>query len=180
MSRNNKISKFLSLVLRHKPETIGLELDREGWTDVKELLIRLRDHRMPLTMDELEEIVATNNKKRFKFNDNKTKIRASQGHSINVDLKLEPVEPPDVLYHGTATKNLDSIFKYGISKQKRQHVHLSADKQTARKVGQRHGNVVVITIDAKKMYEAGEKFFLSDNNVWLTDYVEPKYFGFIY
>lgn len=170
-----KISKLLSLVLRHKPETIGVDMDIEGWVEIKQLLRKLKDFGSPLTWSELSEIVSTNNKKRFKINDKGTHIRASQGHSVNINLKLEPKNPPATLYHGTSTKSLDSIFKHGITKQSRQHVHMSLDYDTAVKVGKRHGNVIILLIDSEKMHEDGNEFFLSDNNVWLTDKIDPKY-----
>jgi len=174
-----KTSKFLSLVLRHKPETIGLELDVNGWVGVKELLKKLPQH-ASLNMMDLEEVVATNNKKRFEFNEGKTKIRARQGHSINVDLGLEPKVPPCFLYHGTATRFVDSIKKEGLIKGSRQHVHLSSNHETAVKVGGRHGKVMVLTVRAKDMSEKGFVFYLSNNGVWLTDHVPFEYVGFDY
>ena len=167
-----KKSKFLSLVLRHKPETIDLKLDENGWADVQELLDKTR-----LDPEELKEIVETNDKKRFTFNDDESKIRASQGHSIDVDLQLEPKDPLPVLYHGTATKNIDSILRDGLKKANRQHVLLSADQETAIKVGQRHGKPIILTINAKLMAQDGYKFFLSKNGVWLTDSVPVDYIG---
>lgn len=139
-----RTSKFLSLVLRHKPEEIGLSLDKNGWADVKDLLYRINvlnkiHGTEEFTFEELEEVVRDNNKKRFAFNEDKTKIRANQGHSIDIDLNLKAVIPPDILYHGTATRFLSSIYKNGLEKQNRQHVHLSPDPETATKVGQRHG-----------------------------------------
>ena len=175
MDKNDltKKSKFLSLVLRHKPETIGLELDENGWANVDELLQKCVANNS-MTMAILEEIVATNNKKRFAFNDDKTKIRASQGHSIDVDLNLEEKEPPFYLFHGTAEKNIESIKEKGLIKSGRQYVHLSSDYDTAVKVGQRHGNPVVLMVRAKTRTYRGFKFFISDNNVWLKDHVEPE------
>ena len=167
-----KLSKFLSLVLRHRPDTIGLKLDENGWVNVDELLEKCASNNS-MTMEILEEIVATNNKKRFAFNEDKTQIRASQGHSINVDLNLEEKVPPFYLFHGTAEKNIESIKKDGLLKGNRNHVHLSPDYDTAVKVGQRHGNPVVLMVRAKTRTYRGFKFFLSDNNVWLTDRVEP-------
>jgi len=165
-----KTSRFLSFILRHNPEKIGLKLDSEGWANVAELLKKGN-----LDMVTLEEVVSTNNKKRFKFNDNKTKIRASQGHSVKIDLKLKPQIPPANLFHGTATRFLDSIYKKGLVAGRRQQVHLSSDKDTAINVGQRHGSPIVLVVDAKSMSDDGIKFYLSDNNVWLTDYVPVKY-----
>lgn len=163
-------SKFLSLVLRHDPKKIGLTLDQNGWANVQELLQKLG-----WDMNTLEYIVATNNKKRFAFNADKTQIRANQGHSINVDLQLTPKQPPDILFHGTADTNVQSILSAGLDKRNRQYVHLSSDTTTARKVGERHGNPEILEIDSKAMNEAGFRFFLSDNGVWLTDFVHPKY-----
>jgi len=168
-------SKFLSLILRHKPETIGLTLDANGWADTNELLEKLAANGGTMTFDELKTIVDENTKKRFAFNDDFSKIRASQGHSIEVDLKLEPQIPPTILYHGTALKNVDSIKAQGIIKGSRQHVHLSADQETAVKVGSRHGKPVILEINTAKMLADGCVFYLSDNHVWLTDFVAPLY-----
>ncbi len=172
---NKKISKFLSLILRHQPESIGLKLDENGWADVEELQAKSAGKRMFFTLKELGEVVATNNKKRFAFNEDKTMIRASQGHSIDIDLALEAIQPPDFLYHGTAEANILSILENGIEKRSRQHVHLSADKETAAKVGMRHGKPVILTIRTGKMYEDGIPFYRSENGVWLTDFVDIKY-----
>jgi len=168
------ISKFLSLVLRHLPQKIDLTLDNQGWASVEELL-----EKMPkLNKALLEEVVEQNDKKRFSFNSDKTKIRANQGHSIPVDLGYKPVEPPPQLYHGTAQRFLGAIKKKGLIKGKRHDVHLSADWETATKVGQRHGKVVVLTIDSAKMYEEGYDFFLSENEVWLCAHVPAAYISF--
>lgn len=170
-----RIGKFLSLVLRHEPQKIGIELDPNGWVNVQELIEKCGKHRVSFTMNELEEIVATNDKKRYSFNEDKTKIRANQGHSVDIDLALSPVEPPEYLYHGTADRFCASIMENGIKKASRQHVHLSKDKETAHKVGSRHGRPVILTILSGQMYRDGIEFFVSDNGVWLTDFVEPKY-----
>lgn len=177
MTEQNKksISKFLSLILRHDPAKIGIELDENGWANVKELIEKCKKHRYHFSMEELIEIVETNDKKRYSFNEKRNKIRANQGHSIDIDLALSPVEPPEFLYHGTATRFLSSIMKEGIVKGSRQHVHLSQDKETATKVGSRHGKVAVLTIMTGKMYEDEILFYQSDNGVWLTDYVDIKY-----
>lgn len=170
-------SKFLSLILRHKPETIGLTLDDNGWANVDELLQKV-EYAAPnnsMTRESLEEIVATNNKQRFEFNEGKTKIRARQGHSIDVDLELEPVNPPAYLYHGTAERFLPSINDEGILKGSRQHVHLSADYDTAVKVGKRHGKPVVLRIRAHQFAFVTKKFYLSNNGVWLTDDIPSKF-----
>jgi putative RNA 2'-phosphotransferase len=174
--QKKKGSKFLSLVLRHKPEIINLNLDENGWTDVDELLTKSkRDSHQGLTFEELEEIVKTNDKKRFIFNDDKTRIRANQGHSIDIDLALKPQQPPEFLYHGTAERNMDSILEKGIEKRNRQHVHLSQDKDTATKVGMRHGKPLILVIKTKEMFDDGLEFYLSENNVWLTNFVDAKY-----
>ncbi|MCG2617409.1 RNA 2'-phosphotransferase [Terrimonas sp. NA20] len=178
MSDNTKnISKFLSLVLRHKPEQIGLTLDQNGWASVTELLAKLHANGSPVSMELLEEIVDSNNKKRFAFNNDKTQIRASQGHSIEIDLDIKACEPPALLFHGTAEKNLESILASGLKKQNRQHVHLSDNTDTAKNVGARHGRPVVLQVNAGQMQKDGFTFYLSANNVWLTDEVPAVYLG---
>jgi putative RNA 2'-phosphotransferase len=180
MKEKEKIrsSKFLSLVLRHEPEKIGLELDVAGWVDVDELLFACRMHGHPMERSELEAIVATNEKKRFAFSDDGQKIRASQGHSINVSLGYVPQAPPARLFHGTATRFLDSIRREGLRKGERHHVHLSAEEATARTVGQRHGKPAVLLVKAEAMVAAGHAFFLSENGVWLTDHVPGAFIEF--
>jgi putative RNA 2'-phosphotransferase len=174
--QKKKLSKFLSYVLRHHPELIDLNLDDQGWADVDELITKSRrDSYQGFTFEELDGIVETNDKKRFIFNEGKTRIRANQGHSIDIDLALQPQQPPEFLYHGTAQNNVDSIVEKGIEKRSRQHVHLSLDKETATKVGMRHGKPVILTINSGKMFEDGVLFYLSENEVWLTDFVEAKY-----
>jgi len=171
MSDIIKQGKHLAFLLRHDKE--GFEkglIDKNGWRKVDELI---KSHQY--TKELLEEIVETNDKQRYEFNKDKTKIRARQGHSIDVDVELKEELPPDVLYHGTSSKFLESIYKQGILKGKRQHVHLSSDIETAKKVGARHGNPVVLSINTKKMKEDGIKFFKSNNNVWLTEYINQKY-----
>jgi len=169
-----KASKFLSLVLRHKPDAIGLTLDVEGWTSISELIDKAQSQ-IPLTKELIEQIVSTSDKQRFKISDDGLMIRASQGHSIKVDLKLLPKEPPAVLYHGTATRFIDSIKQEGLKPGQRHHVHLSTDVATATAVGKRYGKVVILKVDTKSMHQQGYKFFLSDNNVWLTEHVPPPY-----
>jgi putative RNA 2'-phosphotransferase len=166
-----EISKFLSFVLRHNPGHIDLELDSAGWANVKDLL----DKSTNLDMTTLEHIVKTNNKKRFEFNSDKTKIRASQGHSVEVNLGYERKIPPDVLYHGTAQKNRESIQRDGLKKMNRHAVHLSADIETATSVGARHGKPLVYIVRAREMSDNGSKFYLSNNNVWLTENVLPEF-----
>lgn len=170
-----KISKFLSYVLRHHPELINLNLDENGWADVNELISKSTNDSQGFTFEELNEIVETNDKKRFIFNEDKTRIRANQGHSIEIDLALKSQQPPEFLYHGTAQNNVGSILEKGIEKRSRQHVHLSQDKETAAKVGMRHGKPTILTIKTGKMFEEGIEFYLSDNEVWLTDFVDAKY-----
>ena len=169
------ISKLLSLVLRHQPDAIGIELDENGWTDVAILLQKLKTQKATVNLEVLKYIVANNNKKRFSFNEDFSKIRANQGHSVEIDLGLKPVEPPEILFHGTAFKNLEAINTTGLEKQSRQHVHLSKDVETALKVGQRHGKPIVLEVLAGKMFKEGFHFFVSENGVWLTDHVLPKY-----
>lgn len=174
-SKNVKISKFLSLILRHKPDTIGLELDENGWADTHVLIDKVCEYGQAINFETLKEVVESNDKKRFRFNSDYTRIRANQGHSLSVDLNLKAVTPPEILFHGTAIKNIESIKKSGLLKLKRHHVHLSKDIETANKVGMRYGKPIVLTIDSKKMHMDGAVFFLSDNKVWLTDHVDVKY-----
>ncbi len=169
------ISKFMSLVLRHKPEEIGLQLDDQGWAKVEDLISKLGNKGTRVDFGMINIVVETNDKKRFTFNDDKTLIRASQGHSIDVELNLPEAVPPDILYHGTTVKYLDSILKAGLQKQNRQHVHLSVTIETANAVGSRHGSPMILIVDAKQMHEAGFKFYLSANKVWLTDAVPVQY-----
>lgn len=173
--QKKKTSKFLSYVLRHHPELINLNLDENGWANVDELITKSKNDSQGFTFEELDEIVQTNDKKRFIFNEDKTRIRANQGHSIDINLALIPQQPPEFLYHGTAQSNIDSIFEKGIEKRNRQHVHLSQDIETATKVGMRHGKPIILTINTEKMFDDGIEFYLSENNVWLTDFVDIKY-----
>lgn len=170
-----KISKYISLILRHKPEIIDITLDKNGWANVNKLIDGVNRKYNPFTMEMLEEIVRTDDKQRYSFNENKTKIRANQGHSINVDVELTEIKPPNILYHGTADKYLKSIMKNGLQSQSRLYVHLSQTIDTAIKVGKRHGNPVLIIVDTKAMYEDGYKFFKSQNNVYLTKEVPVEY-----
>ncbi len=168
-------SKFLSLVLRHRPEIIGIILNENGWVNTGILLSKLNAFGKPMSLIELEEVVENNNKKRFAFSDDKTMIRANQGHSIEVDLGYTPSQPPEYLYHGTAKKFLDNILAEGIKKRNRHHVHLSAEETTAKSVGSRHGSPVILKIPSALMAQAGIKFYVTKNKVWLTEYVNPKY-----
>ena len=167
-------SKFLSLILRHKPETIGIKLDEHGWADVSELISGISKTR-PFDMKMLEEIVRTDSKQRYSFNEDKTLIRANQGHSIPVDVELEKKTPPEFLYHGTGEKFVSSIDKEGLLSKSRLYVHLSKDTDTAVKVGSRHGKPVVYRVAAGKMADDGYEFLLSVNGVWLTKAVPAEY-----
>lgn len=170
-----KHSKFLSKVLRHKPGIIGIRLDQNGWVGVEELLHACQQHGVLIDSPTLERIVDTNEKRRFSFSEDDQRIRANQGHSIAVDLNLEPITPPDRLYHGTASRFLGSIHKKGLVKGNRHHVHLSGDPVTARKVGVRHGFPVILLVLAKEMYQDGYTFYQSANGVWLTDFVPVRF-----
>lgn len=169
------ISKFLSLVLRHRPEAIGITLDEQGWADTTDLIEKINKHNNELDFNTLKQIVDTNPKKRFIFDPSFQKIRANQGHSVPIDLALETQTPPLVLYHGTAQQFVPSILETGIEKLNRQHVHLSKEKETALKVGQRHGKPVIITVLAQQMAQDGYTFYLSENGVWLTEQVPVRY-----
>ncbi|MBO9700520.1 MAG: RNA 2'-phosphotransferase [Sporocytophaga sp.] len=172
---NQRISKFLSLVLRHQPESIGIRLDENGWVDPELLIFKMNKHGFNLSMEILDHVVATNNKKRFAYNESKTQIRASQGHSVNIELGYEPQKPPAILYHGTAERFSESILKTGLDKQSRQHVHLSLDIDIAISVGKRHGKPVIFEVASETMFADGFVFYLSENKVWLTDHVPVKY-----
>lgn len=176
--QKRKISTFMSLVLRHKPQEIGLQLDENGWTTVSDFLTKMNAKGNTLDFASLEEIVATNDKKRFAFNDDKTKIRASQGHSVTIDLALNEIIPPEALFHGTVEKFMSEIKLKGLLKMSRQHVHLSNDKETAIKVGSRRGNAIILIVNSAEMHQDGYKFFQSENGVWLTDHVPAKYIQF--
>lgn len=167
-------SKFLSLVLRHQPDVIGLSLDAEGWADIDDL-IRLARGRKPLTRALIEAAVENNNKQRFATSADGRRIRARQGHSIDVDLGFVPVTPPARLYHGTATRFVESIRREGLDKRSRRHVHLSADADTARNVGARHGTPAILVVHAAEMAAAGHAFYRSENGVWLTDAVPAAF-----
>jgi putative RNA 2'-phosphotransferase len=170
-----RTSKFLSLHLRHRPERLGLALEPGGWVSVDALLTAAARHGYPISLAELEEVVARNDKQRFSFDASRTRIRANQGHSVPVDLELEPVEPPPVLYHGTGERNVPRIEHAGLRKMRRHHVHLSPDRETARRVGARHGRPVVFEVDAAAMRAAGHEFFRSANGVWLVEVVPARY-----
>ncbi|MDE6760481.1 MAG: RNA 2'-phosphotransferase [Lachnospiraceae bacterium] len=170
-----ELGKFISLILRHKPEVIGITLDENGWADTQELLSGINASGRYIDLTVLERIVRENNKKRYSFNEDKTKIRANQGHSVHVDVEMKEMMPPDELYHGTAERFLKSIREKGILKMNRQYVHLSTDVESAKVVGKRHGKPVVLVIDTKKMVEDGYHFWLSDNGVWQSEEIKWEY-----
>lgn len=169
-----EISKYIALILRHKPEAIGITLDEHGWANVDELIAGISKE-YDFNMEMLEEIVRTDNKQRYSFNEDKTLIRANQGHSIPVDVELEKATPPDILYHGSAVKFETSIDKEGLIPKSRLYVHLSKDYDTAVTVGSRHGKPVIYKVKAGEMTKDGYEFFLSANKVWLTKSVPVKY-----
>jgi len=168
-----KISKKMSFILRHKPESIGATLDKQGWLDTPVLLEALH-----IDMAQLELVVDTCDKKRYEFNEDKTKIRASQGHSVKIELGYKPSKPPAQLFHGTVNQFMTAITAHGLQKMNRHHVHLSVDMETASKVGSRRGKPVILTVDAELMHKAGHKFFVSTNGVWLTEEVPPRYISY--
>jgi putative RNA 2'-phosphotransferase len=171
-----RISKFLSLLLRHSPATIHLNMDKNGWVTIQEIIDNAKKFKkMDLTIDTIKTVVETNDKQRFIISDDGKRIRANQGHSIQVDLELENKIPPDFLYHGTASRFIDSIMKDGLKPMRSQYVHLSMNEETALKVGKRHGTPVVLRIDTKKMHEDGYKFYLSENKIWLAEKVPREY-----
>ena len=173
---NKETSKYISLILRHKPETIGITLDEHGWANVDELILGIsKTH--TLNMDILEEIVSTDEKQRYSFNEDKTLIRANQGHSVQVDVELNEVKPPETLWHGTGEKYMESIDTQGLISKSRLYVHLSKDVDTAIKVGKRHGKPVLYKVKALDMYNDGFRFYLSKNGVWLTKEVSVEYLG---
>lgn len=174
-SRLIKISKYLSRHLRHQPDRIGIKLAPGGWVAVDEVLAACKKHQFSISGAELNEVVANNDKKRFSFDSTGTLIRANQGHSVEVDLQLEPIFPPNVLYHGTSAGAVESILQTGLDKMSRHHVHLSSDITTAKAVGARHGKPVVFAVDVAAMHKAGFIFYCSDNGVWLVDHVPPEY-----
>jgi putative RNA 2'-phosphotransferase len=170
-----KVSKYLSKHLRHNPERIGLVLEVGGWVEVEKLLAACNQNGFTISREELDFVVANNDKKRFSFDSTGKLIRANQGHSVEVDLQLEPKLPPSILYHGTGRQFIDSILETGLLKMSRHHVHLSQNIETATNVGARHGKPVVLIVDAAKMHEDGYVFYCSDNGVWLVDNVPPQY-----
>lgn len=175
VARLVRTSKFLSKHLRHAPQKLGITLAPGGWVDVEDLLAATALHGMPLTRAELDEVVARNNKQRFAYDVRGTRIRANQGHSVPVDLQLQPSVPPATLYHGTGERFVPAILREGLRKMRRHHVHLSADIPTALAVGRRHGRPAVFAVHAGAMHADGIPFYRSDNGVWLVDAVAPHY-----
>jgi putative RNA 2'-phosphotransferase len=173
-----KISKFLSLVLRHKPEIIDLRLDAAGWARVDELLAAVNQAGVPLTQEILKQTVRENDKNRFALSDDGRRIRANYGHSIPVDLGLMPRVPPESLFHGTATRSLGSIMAHGITRGRRRYVHLSIDEPTATQVGGRHGKPIVLRVQALHMHRDGFVFYRSESSIWLTEHVPAQYIEF--
>jgi putative RNA 2'-phosphotransferase len=174
-NETTRASKFLSLVLRHEPGTAGITLDSAGWVAVDDLLRGCAAHGHAISRELLDDIVRTSDKQRFAFNEDRTRIRANQGHSVEVELEHAQAEPPQMLYHGTAERNLASILQQGLHKAQRHHVHLSPTPQIAHQVGQRHGKPVILRVDARQMHADGFTFYLTPNNVWLVDNVPAKY-----
>lgn len=170
-----KVSTYLAKHLRHRPERLGLVLDPQGWVEVDALLAAMAAHGMPLTRAELDEVVARNDKRRFAYDGTGRRIRASQGHSVDVDLGYEPAVPPAVLFHGTVDRFVPAILAEGLRPQGRHHVHLSVDIPTARAVGARRGRPVVLAVDAAAMHAGGAVFLRSANDVWLVDHVPPRH-----
>lgn len=168
-----KISKYLSYILRHQPHSIGLKLDPNGWASIEELIAKTTD--FELTLPVIAYVVETNDKQRFSLNEEMTKIRANQGHSLNIDLALTAQRPPDVLYHGTAQRFSENIQQQGLTKQQRHHVHLSQSREVAKSVGSRHGKPVIFALNTKAMVEDNIAFYRSENNVWLVDNVPAQY-----
>lgn len=170
-----KISKYLSKHLRHQPERLGLTLEKGGWVRVEDLLKACARNDFPVSLEMLKEVVRKNDKQRFSFDEPGEKIRANQGHSIEIDLQLKPQTPPAKLFHGTAERNISMIENSGLLKMGRHHVHLSADTETARKVGMRYGKPVIFEIDTAQMLAEGFEFYVSENGVWLVESVPPKF-----
>lgn len=175
MSKKDQVSIFISLVLRHKPDAAGIGLDEYGWANVDELLSGINETGRTITMELLEDIVATDSKQRYSFNEDKTLIRANQGHSIPVDVELQEQIPPEILFHGTAEHFLPNIFETGLNGMSRLYVHMSSNIETAMKVGKRHGKPVVLKVHSGEMSKDGIKFYRSENGVWLTKFVDQKY-----
>ena len=170
-----QVSKYLSLHLRHRPEALGLTLGPGGWVPVDDLLSAAAGKGFRISRDELDEVIAGNDKQRFSLDEGGTLIRANQGHSVQIDLDLQPIAPPAVLYHGTGEQSVAAIQREGLKRMQRHHVHLSADTKTAQTVGARHGRPVVFAVDAEAMARDGHLFYRSENGVWLTESVPARY-----
>lgn len=175
MLSQTRISKFLSLVLRHRPDLIGLRLDEDGWGDIGELIEKTRETGLHLTPETIIGVVETNDKQRFAISDDGSRIRSNQGHSIQVNLGLRESVPPEYLYHGTVCHNLAAIRAEGIQRGKRLYVHLSLNREIATMVGKRHGIPVVLIVQSIRMYHSGFSFYLSENGVWMTEHVPAEY-----
>jgi putative RNA 2'-phosphotransferase len=178
MDKLIELSRFLSYVLRHKPDALDLDMSTDGWVAVEELIGKMNKDGKDITFNILKMIVQQDDKKRYSFNEDESRIRANQGHSIKIDLDLMPITPPKYLYHGTAARNIDSIKEHGLLKRERHHVHLSANKDTAKRVGARYGKPIILTILAGDMDNAGHTFYRSDNHVWLIDTVPVEFIEF--
>ena len=170
-----QLSKYLSFILRHRPDTIGLTLDKQGWVRLDALLEKANTGGTQFSREDVLHVVQTSDKKRFSISVDGLRIRAAQGHSVSVHLGLSPQEPPSELYHGTSARFIDSILREGLKPQTRQQVHLSVDEATARRVGRRHGKATILKVDAPRMHAKGFKFYVADNGVWLTDQVPPEF-----
>lgn len=170
-----QISRFLSYILRHAPESIGLSLDAQGWGEISQLILLTQKKGTPLTLELINDVVKTNDKKRFAISEDGLFIRAVQGHSLKTTVAYQAITPPKILYHGTATRFIDSIFNQGLIPNGRQYVHLSQDYKTAVNVGNRHGKAVVLIVDSEKMFSEDFEFYQSDNGVWLTLFVPVNY-----
>lgn len=176
--QTTRYSRFLSLVLRHQPQSAFISLDAHGWVDIQLLLAGCARAGKAMTREELDVVVATNSKKRFEFSEDGQRIRASQGHSVEVDLQYQPQVPPEILYHGTASQFLQAIKSSGLLKMQRHHVHLAGDTKMTMEVGARRGQPALLTIKAGEMHRRGHPFFLSTNGVWLVDHVPPEFILF--
>lgn len=175
MGKSDKLSVFISLILRHKPDAAGISLDEHGWANVQDLINGINNTGRKIDIKTLEEIVRTDSKQRYSFNEDHTLIRANQGHSVPVDVDLTEQKPPEFLYHGTADRFLASIMKEGLKPMSRLYVHLSKDIETAYKVGKRHGRPAILKVHSDQMSRDGIKFYISENGVWLTKKVDIKY-----
>lgn len=174
-NKQDKLSVFISLILRHKPEVIGIKLDEFGYANVEELIQGVNNSRRQLDLETLKAIVHDDKKNRYSFNEDLTMIRANQGHSMKVDVRLTEVKPPAHLYHGTAEGSLESILRSGINKGNRLYVHLSDNKETALQVGKRHGAPVILTVQSGEMFKNGHRFYVSANNVWQVEFVPSEF-----